>query len=329
MPDDKVVIGGGIDNLLCLCHACGDAIPLFPCRLREPLRRVVKHLELPVLLFGDIRRPSQFVIPHLEFGQVVARIVITEVRRLLNEEGPCGKPQPKLFFLVRVERQVVRLRAVTLEKPRECLPRVHDLKIARIVDELLVLVRRRCRRRYELVRNASELREECLIGLTPERAQDRRLVKARARECIGANIPVTDALIVRDKKPSGRSLYFLHVADVDGCVHVEKRHRVAHKLLFDTQRAHDEYFPALVFVDETAPFELHDRLAKSERREDRTPSARRRPHDRIPLMRLECGTDFPRVYGDACLFGNDHFRLQEVAVFLHVVPLVILPHRPP
>ena len=68
VPDDKMIVRRSVDNLLCLCHACGDAVPLFPRRLREPLRRVMKHLELPVLLFGYIQRPSQFVIAHLEFG---------------------------------------------------------------------------------------------------------------------------------------------------------------------------------------------------------------------------------------------------------------------
>ena len=307
MPDDKVVIGGGIDNLLCLCHACGDAVPLFPRRLREPLRRVMKHLELPVLLLGYIRRPSQFVISHLEFGQVVARIVIAEVRRLLNEECPCREPQPELFFLVRVECQVVRLRAVTLEKPCECLPRVHDLKIARIVDEFLVLVRRRCRRGYELVRNAAEFREERLIGLAPKRAQHRRLIKTRARECVGADVAIAYTLIVRDHQPTGRGRYLLHVADVDRRIHAEERHRVTYELLFDTQRAHNEHLSAFVFVDETAPFELHNGLAESERREDGTPTTCHRPHDRISLMWFQHGTYLPWINGNARLFRDHHF----------------------
>ena len=208
---------------------------------------------------------------------------------------------------MRVERQIVRLRTVTLEKSCECLPCVHDLKIARIVNQLFVLVRRRCRRGYELVRNAAKLAEERLIGLAPKRAQDRRLIKARACECVGADIPVTYTLIVRDHEPTGRSRYLLHVADVDRRIHVEECHRVTHELLFDTQRAHDQHLAALVFVDETAPFELHNGLAKSERREDGTPTTCHRPHDRISLMWFQHGTYLPRINGNARLFRDHHF----------------------
>ena len=219
---------------------------------------------------------------------------------------------------MRVERQIVRLRTVTFEKARESLPSVHDLKIARIVDEFLVLVRRRCRRGYELVRNATELVEKCLICLAPKRAQDSRLIKARARECVGADIAIAYTLIVRDHEPSRHRLYFLHVADIDRRVHVEECHRVTHELLFDAQRAHDEHFPALLRVDETAPFELHDRLAKSKRCEYGTPSARRRPEYRVALVRLKYGTYLPRINGNARLFGDHHFRCEKVMIVLHL-----------
>ena len=159
---------------------------------------------------------------------------------------------------MRIERKVVCLCAVTFEEPRQGLPRVHDFKVSCIVDEFLVFVRRRCRRGYELIGHAAKFIEECLIGLAAKRTQYCRLVKARPRECVGTDVPVADPLVVRDKKPSGRGGDFLHAAHVNRCVHVKDVFGVAHELLLYAQRADDQHLAALVFVDEAAPFELHD-----------------------------------------------------------------------
>ena len=155
-------------------------------------------------------------------------------------------------------------------------------------------------------RRAPELVEKCLICLAPERAQDSRLIKARARECVGADVAIAYTLIVCDHEPSRRRLYFLHVANVDRRIHLEECHRVTHELLFDTQRAHNEHLATLLLVDETAPFELHDRLAKSKRCEYGTPSTCRRPEYRVALVRLKYGTYLPRINGNARLFGDHH-----------------------
>lgn len=81
---------------------------------------------------------------------------------------------------------------------------------------------------------------------------------------------------------------------------------VADKLLLDPERTHDQHLPPLMCVDNTAPFELHDRLAKPECGEYCPAPALHCPHDCIPLMWFQYGADLFRINGNAAFFGNHH-----------------------
>ena len=78
-----------VDDAFCLCDPRVDAFAFFPRRLFKSLRGIMEYLDLPVLFLCEFGRPSQFVIADFHVGQVVARVVIAEVGRFLDEECPC------------------------------------------------------------------------------------------------------------------------------------------------------------------------------------------------------------------------------------------------
>ena len=178
---------------------------------------------------------------------------------------------------MRIDGQIVGFRAVAFEKTCEALPRIHDFQIARVVDQLLVLVRRWRGGRYELVGHALEFVKECLICLAAKGAKDGGFVERRAREVLRRDVAVAHALIVRDHQPAARRAHFCHVAHIDGRFHAQEVYGIAHELLFDAERADDEQPPALVLMNQAAPFELHDGFPQSEGGEDRPPPALCRP----------------------------------------------------
>ena len=92
MPEDEMLAGGGVDDPLRFGDAIGDTLALFARRFFEAFRRVLEHLELAVFFFRHAALAAQLVITDFQFGQGVARIVVTEVGRLLDEERPRGKP---------------------------------------------------------------------------------------------------------------------------------------------------------------------------------------------------------------------------------------------
>ena len=92
VPEDKVIGRVFVDDAFCFCDPRVDAFAFFPRRLFKSLRCIVEYLDLPVLFLCEFGRPSQFVIADFHVGQVVSRIVIAEVRRLLDEERPCRQP---------------------------------------------------------------------------------------------------------------------------------------------------------------------------------------------------------------------------------------------
>jgi len=149
---------------------------------------------------------------------------------------------------VRIQRQVIRLRAVALEKPRKCLSGVHDFEISCIVDDLFVLVRCRRGRCYHLVFDTLEFLEERLIGLASKRAQHRRLVKARRREVRRVDIPVPDALIVgkHDLHP-GILAYLLHRPYIDRLFVSQNIHGVPLELLSNAKRKHNQRWHSFMF----------------------------------------------------------------------------------
>ena len=67
-----------------------------------------------------------------------------------------------------------------------------------------------------------------------------------------------------------------------------------------------------MFMDETAPFELHNGLAKPERREDGTPSTCHRPKYRVALVRLKYGTYLPGSMAMPVFFAITIFDVKKL-----------------
>jgi len=59
---------------------------------------------------------------------------MAKIGRALQKDCPRTQPQPEFLLLVRVQRQVVGLRAVALEESRQRLPGVHDAEKSGVVD---------------------------------------------------------------------------------------------------------------------------------------------------------------------------------------------------
>jgi hypothetical protein len=138
---------------------------------------------LPVLLGAGRGVVARDLVPaHVERRQDVAVVAVAEVARLRDEDRPARHPQPELGFLVRVQREVPGLLAVTLEEARQRLAGVHHAEVAGVVDQLLVPVRVRRGRGDELELDRREGGQELLIGLAAVAAQDAGLVQAGARK---------------------------------------------------------------------------------------------------------------------------------------------------
>jgi len=154
-----MIVGSFIHKLHHLGHAGVDAFPLFLRRILETKRRIAEHLPLSVLL-GSCRRVVNVnhVVADVKRRELVSFVRISKVGRLRDEKRPCGNPEPEFLFLMRVEGEIVRLRRVAMEEPRQRLTGVHDSEISGVVDELFILIRGRCRRGYEAIRDLLELR---------------------------------------------------------------------------------------------------------------------------------------------------------------------------
>ena len=157
-----------VDYLFRLAHTAHDGFVLFTGGIRQADGCVAQKFDLAVLFFAAEIVVCQLVQAHIERREVVPCIVIAEIGRFRDKQRPCRQPHPKLTLPMWVQRQVVCLGAVALKKPCERLPGVHDLQIPRVMDQLLVLVRRRCGRGNKLVFDTLELVQKRLIGLASE-----------------------------------------------------------------------------------------------------------------------------------------------------------------
>ena len=104
---------------------------------------------------------------------------------------------PEFFFLMRIYGEVICLCAVALEETRQSLSGVHDFKVTRVVNKLLVFIRIGRSGHNKLVGDSLELVKKGLIRLAAEITQHRRLVKHSAAEVCRIDISVPDALIIR------------------------------------------------------------------------------------------------------------------------------------
>ena len=192
---------------------------------------------------------------------------------------------------MRIQRQVARLGAVPLEKPRQRLPGVHDLEKPGVMDQLLVPVRAGRCRGDQLKSNAAELVQKRLIGLAAEAAQHARLIQTAGGKAGRIDITVPHALIVGQQDGFGRALRFLHGADIARRRHAKQLHRIVRELLPDAQRQHDQRLTTLMLRDNAAVFQLLHRLSEAEPLKQAAPPAGNRPFHRIALVRLERRVD--------------------------------------
>ena len=104
---------------------------------------------------------------------------------------------------MRVKRQVSGFLAIALKEPRQGFAGVHDAKISGIMNQFLVFIwRRRCRC-DKLVFHVPAERQELLVGLRSEAAQNACLIQRDSRELLRVQLPIPDALIIRDAVPAG------------------------------------------------------------------------------------------------------------------------------
>ena len=296
MPQDEMGFRIAVHDLLGLQATGGYAAAFFPGRLLETLGGVVHQLKLPVLVVGLSVACGYHVGPHDHRRQGVARIVISQIRRRGEEQRPGGHPQPELFLLVWVQRQIVGLGAVPLKEPGEGLSRVHDLQESGIMNQLFQSVWRRRGRGHQLVFHSPEQWEKRLIGLAPEGAQHRRFVQTHRRESRRIDIPVPDPLIVGEKDPVRLLFRFRVRADIYRLRHLQQLHGVPLELLSDAQGKDDQRPAPFPLQDLSAPFQLLHRLSQAKCLKQRPAPTVERPGHRVPLMRFQRRMERRRVH---------------------------------
>ena len=144
---------------------------------------------------------------------------------------------------MRVEREIIRLRGIAVEKPRQGLPGVHYFEVSGVVNEFLVFVRGRGSGRNKLVFQPAELLKESLIGFRPVSPEDGCFVERGGREISRVNVSVADPFIVCYQNSVRRRLRFVerpNIGDVDS----KDSFPVADKLMPHFKRRDDESFPA-------------------------------------------------------------------------------------
>ena len=142
VPEDEMRLRIRINNFFRLRYPYVDAVPFLPRCVLQAKRRIPDQLSLAIFVKTRRARVAvQPVVPDVELRQPVSRVVIAQIGRVLNAQRPARHPQPEFVYLVRIQRQVICLLAVPLEKPRHRLPRVHHVQISGIVNQLFVFVR--------------------------------------------------------------------------------------------------------------------------------------------------------------------------------------------
>ena len=197
----NIMIFGIADNLNGLVDPVGHAVALFARCFFQGNGCIPEHLGLPPTVgtgFGVI--DFQLMPDNANVRQVVPLIGVSEVGRLGDKDGPCRNPKPKFLFLVRIQGQVVGLRAVSLKESGKSLPGVHDPQKAGVVDQLFVSVRGRRSRTNKSVWNNLEDLQEGLIGLRSVSPQHARLIERSKGEKGRIDPAVADALVIGNKK---------------------------------------------------------------------------------------------------------------------------------
>ena len=204
-------------------------------------------------------------------------------------------PQPELAFLVRVQGQVICLAAVPLEEAGQRLAGVHDPEEPGVVDQLLVPVRIRCRRRDVAIGNIGEQFHELLVCLRPEAAENAGLIQRAYPEPGRRHLALAHRFVVRH----------IDAMTIDLGIGTDEPWRlwpsqlvdgIDPEFLPDAQRQRDQR-QCLAGVLHRQPhgFQLDHGLAESEAGEERSPTAADAPADKIALVRLQEGMDLVGV----------------------------------
>ena len=202
----------------------------------------------------------------------------------MQEKAPTGAPDPELALAARIQGQIVGLGAVPLEKAGQRLSGVHHFQKARIVNQLFEPVRGRGRGVCQLIFHALELEHEALVGLAAEAAQRCSLVQTDRREAVRVNIAIANPLVVGQDDGGRAGLHLGHGLAVGRFFHAQQIDRICPELRHYVQRHHNECLASLVLLKDSAPFQLHDRLAQTEAGKDAAPTAAQRPQDAHALV---------------------------------------------
>ena len=310
-----------VDDAFCLCDAGVDAFPLFPRGVPQAKGGVPRQLELAVPVTSGVGQVGiQPVVTDVQRRQAVSLVRKAQVGRLLQEQPPRRAPDPELPLPAGVEGQVVGLGAIPLEKPRESLAGVHDLKETCVVDKFFVPVGRRGGRIDQLIPDALELVQEHLVGLAAETAQGGCLVQAHGREAPRVNVSIPHSLIVGHEDGGVRGVRLGHVPDVDRRGHVQQIFGVVHKFPLDVEGQDDERLAAGVFLHQPAPLKLHGGLAEAEPGEQRPPAAPHGPQHAGALVWLQYRVQLAFVYLKPGQGGNVDFLFQKLLVGHLITP---------
>ncbi len=321
VPDDEVVIGSLGQNLAHLLNARRHAVALLGRCGTQAHSHVRDQQALPVLLFaGRVVIAWHLVIAHIQLGQHIAVIGVSEVARALDEHRPARHPQPELLFLVRVQRQVAGLLAVALEEAGQGLAGVHHAQVAGVVDQLLESVRAGGGRRHELELDTSERRQELLIGLAAVAAQHRRFVQAGRAELARRHLALAHALIVRHVD-RGRVIDFgvrPDEAQRHGAIASESLFHLAGELLAHAQRGDLQAKGVWVADSDLAhQLQLRGRLVQAEAGKDRPIPALGRPLHDVAGVGLECRVDLVQIDVEPVEAGQLYLAAKERFVVDH------------
>ena len=323
VPKEEMVILvlGPVDYLHHSCNFLIHVVAPFAGGVLQSESRFAEHLHLPVAVCacgGIVDGHHLFV--HPQFGQLVTRIRITEVGRTGEEQRPRADPQPELFFLVGIEREVVGLGAVALEESGQGLSRIHHAEITRIVYQLLVPVGRRSGGGHKAVGHAGEKRKKLLISLGAESAQHAGLVERCHGEICRLNpyavLTVANAFVIGYHDVGRAGFDFLHGADVS---HLQPQMPLCllEKLNNHTFRANNQALPALVFQDDAYYLQLGDGLLHTEAGKYGPASAPYGPTDGIFHMRIEGWGDFFGADVKPGIMADGHLCFQKFLIFIH------------
>ena len=330
VPDHKMLIGGSFGNDAGhLSSADVNAIALFLGSIRQPHRGIVAELHLAVSF--KLRRAvktGELVVLDVHRGQGVPFIRKTKVGRFLEEQPPAGAPNPELALAARIKGQVVRLGGIPFEKTSKGLPGVHDLQKTCIVNQLFIPVRGRRGRIGQLILDPLELQHKALVRLRAEAAQSGRFIQRNSSKAVRVNVTISDTLIVRQDNGCAACLHLCHRAAVGRFGHPQQIHGICLELRQHVQGHHNEHLSAFMFLQEAAPFELHDGLSQTKPGKDTPAAPTQCPQDTDALVVFQHRIDLGRVNLNARHGRDVNFLLQKLAVIHNAHPLSEAPALP-